>query len=328
MEFNAKIWVLTDSRIGSNNQAIALAEKLDFDYAIIEVKFNALAKVPNFLMPKNFAQVVHPNFNEMLKEHAPDVVISASRRTALVSASIKKRFKSIKTIQILKPNLPHSNFDLILLPQHDRGVQSQFGKVIKFIGALNEIEPKINDGYNDFEAKYYDLINYEYASVIIGGNTKKYKFSKKAADNLADKLKKISETNKLKLFITYSRRTPEVLKDSINKILNKGNYIYDPEYGDFNPYPAMLKKCKFVISTIDSISMISEIVSTGKPLYLYIPDGFNSHKHVTFAYQLMDLKIAKLLDNNNGILQEYNYTRLSETVKIAEYVNSYILGVK
>lgn len=328
MNYKTDIWVLVDSKIGSNNQAITLAEKLNKSFCKIEIEYNSLAAIPNFLMPKNFIQLKSPDFRELIQIHTPKLIISASRKTAMVSAAIKKYDNNIQNIHILRPNLSFDNFDLVVLPQHDRGVKNEYGKILRYIGALNNINAKIDNKIHEFSEYYLDLVNHEYISVLIGGNTKKYKFSKKAIHAFVEKLKKISHANNLKLFITFSRRTPQLLKDVINKEFSVNNLIYDPESEDLNPYPSMLKNSKFVLATCDSVSMISEIVSTGKPLFLYIPEDFNSFKHKTFAYQLMDLGLAKMIQSKDDILQEYNYVPLNESDKVADYVNSNLLSVK
>ena len=322
-------WILTDSRIGSNNQAIALAEELGLNYRIIKLEYNIIAKLPNWIIPLNFIQVKSPNILELLKQETPDLIISASRRTAIVSASIKKRVQNVKNIQILRPDLSFSNFDLVILPQHDKNIANKYDNVYRIIGALNNVNKKISDTLLDFERIYSEFTKNKYAVVLIGGNTKSFSFDKKSSSELHETLLNLIQYNNIKYFITYSRRTPDVVKEALKPLQNEGHIIYDPTTdASFNPYPAMLEKASFVVSTIDSVSMSSEVASTGKPFYLHIPRGFNSGKHLTFAYQLSDLGIAKLINNDNNHLQEYNYTCLNEVRKVADYILSSILSVK
>lgn len=328
MNFENDIWVLTDSKIGSNNQAIALAEKLGRKYDILNVDYNFFASIPNMLLPKNFIQVKNPKFKLLLKNKKPKLVISASRKTALVSASIKKIDSNIKNIHILRPGISLSNYDLVAIPQHDKNIKNEYSKVIRYIGALNNVPEKIERNFDKFSQYYSEFIDSDYASVLIGGNTKKYNYTKSSTLELIEKLKNISLSNNIKLFITFSRRTPKFVKNIIKDLFVENSKIYDPNSDDLNPYPAMLKKSKFVIATCDSISMLSEIASTGKSLFLFIPTNFNSFKHKTFAYQLMDLEIAKIINKSHNLLQEYNYSPLNETKKVSDYVNSMILGVK
>ncbi len=328
MNLLKKNWVLVDSRIGSNNQALALADEMGIDYSIIKIEYNFLADLPNFLLPNNFFQIKSPNLQELVKNNDPELIISASRRTGFVSSTIKSKRKNVKNIQILNPNLPFESFDLIILPQHDKNVENKPKNIFRIIGALNNVKDKISKTNSEFETQYYDIISEEYAAVLIGGNTKDFSFNKNSSRKMLDTLTKLADDNNIRYFITFSRRTPEVLKKMISTLKNFGHVIFDPDTNGTNPYPSMLKKAKYVVSTCDSISMLSEVASIAKPLYLYIPEDFKSKKHLTFAYQLSDLGIAKIIKNGYDILQEYNYARLNEASKVSDYILSSILSVK
>jgi mitochondrial fission protein ELM1 len=319
-----KIWVLTDNRIGSNVQAIALANRLGQDYSIIDVSYNFLSKIPNILMPKNFYQIKDPNFKELIKINKPSLVISASRRTALVSAAIKKFIPSVKNCHILKPDISYNNFDLVVLPEHDN-IPKNLKNVFKVFGSLCDIHPKIESSIEEFSKNYPEQ---NYVSVLVGGDTKKFNFNANNSFEFADKILKLSQSCDSKFIITYSRRTPKCLKDEFEKIKNDNFIIYDPVSSGFNPYPSMIARSKFVISTIDSISMCSEVASSGKPLYLLIPTGFNSEKHINFASKLVESGVARFIDADTDLLQEYNYTPLNEAYKVAEYMLSHVIGVK
>ena len=47
------------------------------------------------------------------------MIITAGRRTAVLAFYLKKKFKDIKLIQIMQPNLPYNTFDAVILPYHD-----------------------------------------------------------------------------------------------------------------------------------------------------------------------------------------------------------------
>ena len=328
MEDQIICWVLVDKKIGSNNQAIALAEGIGINYKQIKLSYNCLAKLPGVLLPKGFIQVKSPNIEHLLLEDKPDIVISASRKSALISASIRSKNPNIKAIHILKPDISFANFDLLILPQHDKNIKNKYNNILKIIGALNNAKTKIHQNSELLSQKYSNFIKEPYAVVLIGGNTKKFTFTKETAKEFYELLQNRAENNNIKYFITFSRRTPQVLKDALYSLKNHGHEIYDPLLTELNPYPFIISKAKFVISTCDSISMLSEIASIGAPLYIFIPESFNSQKHLTFVYQLADLGIAKILDKTTLFLQEYNYTQLNETRKAAEYVLSSILSVK
>lgn len=328
MSKNYKAWVLTDQKTGSNNQAIALAEEIEIAFKEIKLSYNFLATLPSILLPKSFLQIQSPDINKLLIEKTPNLIISASRKTALVAAAIKAKRPEIKTIHILKPDISFANFDLVIVPQHDKNIANKYKNVFKIIGALNNIKQRLENYPEELDKQYGDFISSPFTTILIGGNTKTFSFTKKTAEDFYNKVLNIAEQDNSKFFITYSRRTPEIVKEIFNSLGNNGHKIYDPISSDPNSYPHIMAKSKFVISTCDSISMLSEIASIGKPLYIYIPENFHSKKHLAFACQLSDLGIAKIIDQTTNFLQEYNYTHLSETRKAGEYVLSSILGVK
>ena len=73
---------------------------------------------------------------------------------------------------------------------------------------------------------------------------------------------------KSKYIINYcfSRRTPEKIKNYIIKH-KYSSHIYYPK-GDLNPYSELLKSSNFFIVTQDSVGMISDVLNTGKSIYI------------------------------------------------------------
>jgi mitochondrial fission protein ELM1 len=159
---------------------------------------------------------------------------------------------------------------------------------------------------------------------MVGGNTKNYEFSNNDAILLSSLLSKISSNHSLPVFISFSRRTSWQVKQIIRANFTSPNIIYDPEEEKFNPYFCMLGCADYIISTADSISMCSEAASSGKPLYIFLPDDFKSKKHRAFIQQLINLGIARKLDSSISLLEDYPYKPLYEVEKISEIIKSNI----
>lgn len=124
------------------------------------------------------------------------------------------------------------------------------------------------------------------------------------------------------MFISFSRRTPNSAKQIIKNKVPSLTIIYDPteEEAKPNPYFGMLAQADYIISTADSISMCSEAASTGKPLYIFCPSNFKSPKHLAFTQNLLELRIAKILDKSAMQLESYNYAPLNEVEKFANII--------
>ncbi|MCC8483455.1 MAG: mitochondrial fission ELM1 family protein [Rickettsia endosymbiont of Labidopullus appendiculatus] len=357
-----KIWVLADSRVGNVNQAIALAEKLGLGYQLKPIEYNFWGKLPNFLLALSPIHVKKQLLQSWEMEGFPDLIISAGRRTASLASYLKHKsagivnsgefgarsdgatpisnrratsndvpnFSSIdykvKIVQIMHPNLPFKQFDLIILPHHDKVSKEELcmndKNMLRITGALNNVQAKIQAGGMELRKNYPYLK--QFISVIIGGNSKNYQFTDENAGEFAAILSNLTKTQDEKyiLFISFSRRTPNSAKQIIKNKVPSSAIIYDPteEEAKPNPYFGMLAQADYIISTADSISMCSEAASTGKPLYIFCPSNFKSPKHLAFTQNLLELGIAKILDKSVIQLENYNYTPLNEVEKIANII--------
>jgi len=105
-------------------------------------------------------------------------------------------------------------------------------------------------------------------AVLIGGDDKNYRISEEWAEELSRRLTEISEKLPAKIYLTTSRRTNLKVEDILRKLLGG-----EPErfslvlYGqDFvNPVAEFLAAADLVFTTEDSINMVSEAASSGKP---------------------------------------------------------------
>ncbi|MCC8418568.1 MAG: mitochondrial fission ELM1 family protein [Rickettsia endosymbiont of Glossina mortisans submortisans] len=349
-----RIYVLADDRTGNTNQAIALAEKLTEEYTIIRLQYNCLAKLPNFLLKYYPTHIKSELLQDIMAKPLPDMIITAGRRTTVLAFYLKKKFKDIKLIQIMKPNLPYNTFDAVIMPYHDcHGLSTgssnkkckkldlsrftldpvdkprddtEYKNIIPINGAINNVTEKFAAASLELQ-KYYPNLK-QFIAVIIGGNNKKFNFNEDEAILFSSLLNKIYTNQQIPFFISFSRRTPQAVKSIIKNNIPSSTIIYDPnEDTGYNPYIAMLANAKYIISTADSISVCSEAASSGKPLYIFCPSNFNSSKHKIFIKQLVEQKIAKTFDESVIMLEEYSYKPLNEAERVAEIIKSLLKNI-
>ncbi|MES2214718.1 MAG: ELM1/GtrOC1 family putative glycosyltransferase [Pseudomonadota bacterium] len=329
----ADIWVLADHRIGTATQAIAIAENLKlnsgFSFEIKRLHYNFLAHLPNFLLG---ATTVHidKSASSSLTEPLPKIIISAGRRAASVALALKSLGKNlaqdIKIIHIMRPFLDIHKFDLIILPQHDDFKPSP--NIFRIIGSIHNASDKMKQSSESFK-KTYPAIG-RFIALCIGGSTKNYTFSTEDAMQVLAAVVKISRNHGLPVFISFSRRTPPQVKAIFRDAFDWPHIIYDPldcqsDQTAYNPYYGMLAQCSFLIMTCDSISMCSEATASGRPIYIYCPKKANMPKHKYFVQQLVDLKIARLLEPSTETLEDYNYVPFNESLKVANFIKENIL---
>jgi len=129
--------------------------------------------------------------------------------------------------------------------------------------------------------------------------------------NMVDNLKKL-DTN---LMITASRRTGEENLKLIQQELNTGcNFIWNNE-GE-NPYWGMLAWADYILVTSDSVSMLSDAATTGKPTYVIDLEG-SSAKFDRFHSHFQKIGASKPF---TGKLEPWHYTPLNDAQKIANFI--------
>lgn len=307
-------WVLKDYRAGNTTQSLALAQRLDVNYQVKNIEYNYFAQLPNYLLYNLWH--VNKKLSDRLDGQMPDVIISAGRRLALVAAYLKRNSaKPIKIINIMRPNMHDEIFDYIIVPEHDNYPDSQ--KIIKICGSLNSVADNIQRA-DPLYARFPNLHNF--VGVLVGGNTRGVNFTEADNEKLLVLLTDFFAKVALDPVITFSRRTPEATKKLFSKVF-ASDIIYDPltDAGS-NIYYSILKSADYIICTGDSISMCSEVVSSGKPCFIYpLQNSKKLPKHMHFINNLVQTKRAKILGNQEKI-EPYFYHPLDELTRIVPLI--------
>lgn len=318
------IWVLADYYTGNTNQAITLAKKIGLPFEIKKIDYNYFGILPNLILSIFPLHVKHSTIKKLkTTARVPNIIISAGRRTAVLAVYLKKILHhKIQLIHIMRPNMNPREFNLIILPQHDR-YNYNLPHIIRILGSLTNIQNNCHQNRYSFN-KYYSN-KYKYIAVLIGGSTKNYQFTLQDAQELSEVLQKIMIHHSVSLFITFSRRTPIHVQDYFKKRFFQQDICDNLNSSDHNPYPSVLFFSEFIIVTADSISMCSEAVSTGKPTYIYMSDSFVLKKHNIFINQLLDLGIARKLDQDTQYLTHYQYKPIYELNRVIQIIEKDIL---
>ena len=321
-----KVVVLADNRLGTANQAIALAELLGYKYKVVNLKYSFLAKLPNFLRFGRF--YVSSNIRKEIISLEPDVIISAGRRSAAVAVSIKKTIKKAKLLQIMKPDMHIKHFDALLLPEHDKVRASHLNhpKILRIHGALTYYSDEAQQADKD---RWLPILKKKglqkpRITLLLGGNTKHYSLDLNFARKIFDNIVKIAKENNACLMVSTSRRTPEkvveMYRDRLAK-LDVPHYFYSSSSPDENPYRGFLTCADWIFITGDSISMISEALETGKQVYIITRSGMLSQKHKSFVDKLVKKKYVRLMENFTPKKHKTRYPKHKLRDKIFELLN-------
>lgn len=288
----ALVWVLLDEVAGHMNQALGVAEALNLPYEAKNLKYTDAVKWPNILRFSSLRGLT-PESAAEISEPWPDLVISAGRKTAPVAQYIKRKSKGrALTCHIMNPGFPSWGLDLLALPEHDGRRAGK--KIVTTIGAPNRVQPD----FLQQESAIWERTLSPFASprfaVLLGGDTKGIAYNGDDGRTFAAQLQQFTG-RKGSLLISASRRSPQPFVDAFKNSITQSHYVHDPAKTRTNPYYAFLSLADAVIVTADSVSMISEACSSGKPVFLFRPAKFDAHKHERFLFSVIRQGYAKWL---------------------------------
>ncbi len=287
------VWALFDNRAGNRNQLLGILNELKMPYLPIELNYNKLALLPNFIIQacNNFIHIKNNDF--LLKAKSPCLIISCGRRTAPVALGIASRLK-IKPflVQLMYPRatLKKSLFDLIITPSHDTVPNKN--NIFSVLGTPNQIRKQIKHNKPLQNSKN---LNKPIITVLIGGDHNRYKLTSKIISEIFDYINKKLK-NKGTILISTSRRTNNKVIDYINSLkISYSNIkqIYHPNrQKKNNPVINFLKTCEEVVVTGDSMSMVSEACELKKPVRIFYNKSICSPKQINFCKNIINNKYA------------------------------------
>jgi mitochondrial fission protein ELM1 len=280
-------WVVTEGIAGTENQCIGVAEALGIVPVVKRIKLRFPWKQLSPWLRLGHGKALAAG-SDPIAPPWPDIALVSGRKAVGVGLDIKARSGG-KTllVQIQDPKLPARLFDLVVAPQHD---DIRADNVLVTTAGLHRVTPeKLVAARQDWACKLAALPAPRVA-VMIGGNSRAHRMTAAAAEKLADGLQKLAAEG-AGLMVTASRRTGEANAALLRaKITGKNVFFWDGQ-GE-NPYFAFLALADYIIVTEDSVSMASEAISTGKPVYIAALEGG-----------------ARRLDNFHRLLREQGYTR-------------------
>jgi mitochondrial fission protein ELM1 len=308
-------WVIYDAKkIGTGNQCLGLASALGFaSPKTIEISAHWPWRYLSSKLWLSPLKAVTIQDGATLTPPWPDVIIAAGRASAAPTAEIR-RLSQYKTfvIQLQNPSLKPELFNIVVAPAHDR---LKGKNVIVTKGALHQLkEENICQAVKNFEEQLSSLTR-PFVAVLIGGTNKRYKLTPAVIASMAEQLKEMVKTYKVGLAITPSRRTEsENYKALQFHFKDFPVYIWDRQ--SENPYLAMLALAQTIIVTADSVSMISEACSTGKPVYVFPLDGGSA---MSRRFHTLFNKLGYTRPFV-GILENWNYKPLNDMSLVVEEI--------
>ncbi len=240
----------------------------------------------------------------------PDLVISCGRRSAPLALAIKAQNKG-KTfcVHVQDPLFKRRQFDLIVAPEHDH---LKGPNVVSTKGALHKVtQEKIHQDMQKHNHLFKDLPR-PFSAVLLGGSTHRYQMTLDALKDLIQKILLIRDQTKGSVLVTPSFRTP--FRSFLSEALAQERHVFLADIEQVNPYLAMLGMADFIFVTDDSVNMITEACSTGKPVYILPVMGQGKTKAKNFIQDLSEEGIIRFFE---GAIETWTYPPFNDTEKVA-----------
>ena len=304
-----KALLLTQGMHGMVSQVEGLARALGLTYKHQSIK---LKPFWNLLPPK-----LSPISENLVKDKFvcdSKVIISCGRKSVIPSIALKKRLgKEIFTIHIQDPKVSFKHFDLIISPEHDNIKGDNIIKTKGAIHYLTKKEVKDNLNYLNVNKEKKKLVAF-----IIGGPNKYYNYNDQTIHQLFTKIKTLFTTDKYKIIIVPSYRTPEKIVKKAFDTFNFNHIVIKTV--DKKAYLSALALADISVVTCDSTSMISEAAITGKPVYIaMMKSNKNNGRFKKFYSLLTDLGITRELKDS---IEEWSYESLNEVNRVAPIIKT------
>lgn len=314
------IWVVSDGRIGMENQALGLAEAVQqltpAEITVKRIRWRALFdKLPSALKTSAMLDPSSDPVSPAAGEDWPDLWIATGRATLPLSVAVRRRSGGrTLVVQTQDPRWRRDAYGLVIAPAHD----SVSGpNVLSITGSPHRVTPsRLAKDADAFEAALSALPRPRVA-VLIGGRSAAFELTEDHAAALADQIADAVQQAGGSLMLTFSRRTPEVAKAAMKaRLASLPGPIWDGTGP--NPYFAFLHYADHILVTEDSANMAAEAASTGRPVHILPMVALKAPGK--FARLHADLRERGATRPFAGGLESWTYEPLAETGRAAAAV--------
>ncbi len=303
-------WVLTEGAAGMVNQCLALTDALGVEPVIKRARPVGLwACMPPWLLSPPLD--VLASGSDALMPPYPDLLIACGRKSIGLALALRRASGGrCFVVYVQDPRMNPARFDLVVAPRHD---QVRGPNVVLTRGAPNRVTPASLDAAKQRFAPLFAGLPRPLVAVLLGGRTKHHRFAPAEAEALGRRLAAFAKQESAGLAITASRRTPSASLAAFQAGLgDTPRYFYDG-VGE-NPYFGLLANADAIIVTADSVNMISDACSTGRPVLVATLDDPPAKRFRNFLDGLREDGMIRWFE---GRFERYAYTPLGDAAVAA-----------
>jgi mitochondrial fission protein ELM1 len=304
-------WIVSDGKAGNDAQTRGVFDALGLSY---EVKGVDPAGIWRLLAPWGPVSPAERFGTErsQFRPPWPDFAIAAGRLTTPYIRRLKQAAgRRIYTVILLDPRVGTGAADLFWVPEHDR---LRGANVITTLTAPHSYTPRRLAELRRAMPPEIAALPAPRVAVALGGPDGNYHYTPASVARLVSALRSLAALG-AGLMITPSRRTPPEVAALVREATEGAPRLFWSGAGD-NPYPHFLAHADAFIAPADSVNMVGEACATGKPVYVFEPEG-GSPKRTRFHAALGRHGATRPLPERLEALEAWSYAPLNSAETIA-----------
>lgn len=272
-----KVWVLVGHKAGDNAQLMALANALGWPFEVKRLAYRPTELATNLLLRVTLAGTA-PSRSAPLRPPWPDLVLTAGRRNEPVARWIKSASGGgARLVHVGRPWAPVERFDLIVTtPQY---FVPERPNVLTIAMPLHGITPAALEAAALEWGPRLAHLPHPRIAVLVGGSSPPYRFGAEGAAELGRLVEAKAAQIGGSLLVTTSARTPPEAVAALQAELHVPCQFHRWRAGSTeNPYRGFLALADEIVVTGDSISMLAEAATTGKPVSIFDLGGMRDRR--------------------------------------------------
>ena len=304
-------WIISDGKAGNDVQTHGVFDALGLAYKVKGVNPTGVWKALSPWGPVNPGERFGTPASPF---HAPwpDFAISIGRLTTPYLRKLKQLAGlATYTVILQNPRVSANAADLFWVPEHDtrRGPN-----VITTLTAPHSFTARRIAELRGTMPPAITALPQPRVAVSLGGPNGDFRYGPGSLKHLATALRSLAGLG-AGLMITPSRRTPEAITTFVREATEGLPRFFWDGSGE-NPYPHFLAHADAFVVPADSVNMCGEPCATGKPVYVFEPEG-GSAKFTRFHDALRRHGATRPLPQQFERLETWSYVPLNSSETIA-----------
>ena len=266
-----RTWCLLGRKAGDNAQVTALADALGWPWEPRHVAARSWELLPHLALGVTLAGIDRGASSPLVPPW-PELVLTAGRRNEPVARWIQRQAGgTTRLVHVGRPWAPLDAWDLVVTtPQY---FLPEAPNIRHNTLPLCDLRAEALAAAGEALAPQLASLPRPWIAVLVGGDSGKYVYTAAKGRRLGALAERLAGGNGGSLLVTGSPRTPAAALDALSGELTVPRLVHRWGEGG-NPYRGLLALADAFIVSGESMSMLAEAQTRGRPLYIFDPgDG-------------------------------------------------------